>query len=258
MAYRSILYEQREGIGVITLNRPEKRNALSLELLREFASCMEEVGSGRSAKVVIVKGAGEHFCAGHDLNEILKGELSDVRRLFEVCLDLMMILQEAPQPVIAQVRGVATAAGCQLVAACDLAVAEEGARFATPGVQIGLFCSTPMVPLYRAVGRKKALEMLFTGDFVGAGQAREWGLVNRVVPLDALEQETLGLAEQIARYSSLTLGIGKRAFYRQVNMADRDAYEYAKEVISANAVMDDAIEGISAFLEKRSPVWKDA
>ena len=257
VAYRTIVYEERDRIGSITLNRPEKRNALSLELLREMDECLQDAGKKRSAKVLIVSGQGGHFCAGHDLNEIREGALPDIHRLFETCLELMMRIQRIPQPVIAQVRGTATAAGCQLVAACDLAVAEEGARFATPGVRIGLFCSTPMIPLSRNVGRKRALEMLLTGRFVSAREACEYGLVNRVVPDDRLEDETWSLAEDMAGYSLNTLGIGKQAFYRQVPMDEERAYYYGREVISANALMSDAREGISAFLEKRDPVWED-
>lgn len=257
MEYRNIVYEDRERVGVLTLNRPEKRNALSLEMLEELAGCIQDaVGQGH-VKVLIVRGAGDHFCAGHDLNEILNQDIGDIRRLFAACTDLMMRIQAIPQPVIAQVHGIATAAGCQLVAACDLAVAEEGARFATPGVKIGLFCSTPMVPLSRAVGRKMALEMLLTGEFIEASRARECGLVNRVASKERLGEETWQLAQQIAQYSLIPLGIGKQAFYQQIHMDDMRAYQYAKEVISANAVMGDAVEGVSAFLEKRPPVWKE-
>ena len=257
MAHRTILYEERDRIGRITLNRPGKRNALSLELIEEMRACLMRVREDRSAKVLIVGGAGEHFSAGHDLNEIRNGELEDIRHLFETCLELMMEIQALPQPVIAEVRGIATAAGCQVVAACDLAVAGEGARFATPGVRIGLFCTTPMVPLSRNVGRKRALEMLLTGRFVSAREALDFGLVNRVVPDDRLEEETAALASELARYSAETLGIGKQAFYTQIHMDDERAYRYGREVISANAVTPDAREGISAFLEKRPPVWKE-
>lgn len=257
MGYGTITYEERERVGFITLNRPQKLNALSLEMLEELSSCIEGVGRERQIKVVIVKGAGAHFCAGHDLNEILNQDLEDIRRLFATCMDLMMLIQGIPQPVIAQVKGIATAAGCQLVAACDLALAETGAQFATPGVKIGLFCSTPMVPLSRAIGRKKALEMLLTGAFISAAEAMDYGLINSVVPEEQLEGETLGLAERIAQFSLVPLGIGKQAFYQQINMDDRQAYHYAKEVISGNATMADALEGVSAFLEKRAPVWKE-
>ncbi len=257
MDYGTITYEERERIGVLTLNRPKKHNALSLEMLEELSSCIRGVGRDRHTKVVIVKGAGKHFCAGHDLNEILNQDIEDIRQLFATCTDLMMLIQDIPQPVIAQVQGIATAAGCQLVAACDLALAEEGAQFATPGVKIGLFCSTPMVSLSRAVGRKRALEMLLTGAFISAATAMDYGLINRVVPEEELDGETRQLAEQIAQYSLVPLSIGKQAFYQQIHMADRPAYNYAKEVISANATMTDAIEGVSAFLEKRAPVWKE-
>lgn len=257
MAYRTILYEEKEGVGRITLNRPEKRNALSLELLQETGRCLQEAGESRSAKVLIVSGAGEHFSAGHDLNEVRSGDLEAIRHLFQTCLDLMLRIQAVPQPVIAEVRGIATAAGCQLVAACDLAVAGESALFATPGVRIGLFCTTPMVPLSRNVGRKRALDMLLTGRFVSAREALEYGLVNRVAPDDGLAEEAHGLALEIARYSLNTLSIGKRAFYTQMHMDDERAYQYAREVISSNALMPDALEGMSAFLEKRRPKWTD-
>ena len=256
MQYESIIYEEQDLIGVITLNRPEKRNALSLELLNDLSCCLRSVEEKRELKVLIIKGAGEAFSAGHDMQQILGRELNDIRHLFDTCAELMLLIHRIPQPVIAQVHGIATAAGCQMVAACDLAVAGEAARFATPGVKIGLFCTTPMVPLSRAVGRKKALEMLLTGEFVPAREAMVHGLVNRVVPDTDLERETLLLAKDIARYSLVTLGIGKQAFYRQIEMTDANAYQYAKEVISANAVMPDAVEGMTAFFEKRDPVWK--
>lgn len=169
----------------------------------------------------------------------------------------MMLIHTVPQPVIAQVHGIATAAGCQLAAACDLVVAEKGAQFATPGVKIGLFCTTPMVPLSRAVGRKKSLEMLLAGKFISAQEAKEYGLVNRVVPKEKLEKETWALAKDIDQYSLAIVNLGKQTFYQQIEMAEKQAYQYAKEVISANALMDDALEGMSAFLEKRPPVWKD-
>jgi len=257
MAYNNILYEEKEKIGLLTLNRPEKRNALSLELLKEFASCLKKAAQKKSAKVIIVKGAGDAFCAGHDMKEILGNELNKIRHLFQTCLDLMMLIHSIPQPVIAQVHGIATAAGCQLVADCDLAVAEEGARFATPGVKIGLFCSTPMVPVSRAVGRKKALEMLLTGEFIDAREAMAHGLINRIVPAGHLNDEVWVLAKEIAQYSLVTLGLGKQTFYQQIENTELQAYHYAKEVISANAVMADAVEGMGAFFEKRTPEWKE-
>ncbi|MFO7784111.1 MAG: enoyl-CoA hydratase [Thermodesulfobacteriota bacterium] len=257
MAYRTITYEEKDRVGRITLNRPEKRNALSLALLQEMDACLKEVGEKGSARVLIVSGAGGHFSAGHDLNEILDGSLGDIRHLFLTCLELMMRIQAVPQPVVAEVRGIATAAGCQLVAACDLAVAAESAQFATPGVRIGLFCTTPMIPLSRNVGRKRALEMLLTGRFVSAREALDFGLVNRVVPDERLEADTRALASEMAQYCLATLGTGKQAFYNQIHMDDERAYRYGREVISSNAVMPEAREGISAFLEKRDPDWKD-
>ena len=258
MAYQNILYEERARIGILTLNRPEKRNALSLALLNEMFSCLDQAGRESPVRAILLRGAGPVFCAGHDLREILGQKLNDIRHLFQTCLDLMMLMHSIPQPVIAQVHGVATAAGCQLVAACDLAVAEEGARFATPGVKLGLFCVTPMVPLSRAVGRKRAMEMLLTGEMISAQDALSYGLVNRVVPKEKLEEAAWSLATQIAQYSRVTLGLGKRAFYQQIEMTEAQAYPYAKELISANAVMGDAVEGMSAFFEKRDPIWKES
>ncbi|MFO7738532.1 MAG: enoyl-CoA hydratase [Desulfatiglandaceae bacterium] len=257
MSYKNILYEETEKIGLLTLNRPDKRNALSLELLEEFSSCLTQAARKKSAKVIIVKGAGPAFCAGHDMKEILDTPLNDIRRLFQTCLDLMLLIHSIPQPVIGQVHGIATAAGCQLVAACDLVVAAKDARFATPGVKIGLFCTTPMVALSRAVGRKKALEMVLTGEFISAQEAMSHGLINRVVSKESLETETWALSQAIAQYSLVTLGVGKQAFYQQIEMGEKQAYQYGKEVISANAVMADAVEGMRAFFEKRTPVWKE-
>ena len=257
MTYDNILYEEKEKIGLLTLNRPKKRNALSVDLLREFSSCLRKAEKEKNAHVIIVKGAGPAFCAGHDMKEILDNELNDIRHLFQTCLDLMILIHSIPQPVIAQVHGIATAAGCQLVAACDLVIAEEGAQFATPGVKIGLFCTTPMVALSRAVGRKKALEMVLTGNFITAQEAMAHGLVNRVVSEQGLEGETWKFAKEIAQYSLVTVGLGKQAFYQQIEMGEKQAYQYGKEVISANAVMADAMEGMRAFFEKRTPVWKE-
>jgi len=257
MNYNYIIYEKRENIALITLNQPKKQNILSLNLIEEISSCLRQVAKEKSATVIIVKGAGDNFCAGHDLNEILHQDINTIRHLFQTCCDLMMLIHTVPQPVIAQVHGIATAAGCQLAAACDLVVAEKGAQFATPGVKIGLFCTTPMVPLSRAVGRKKSLEMLLTGKFISAQEAKEYGLVNRVVPKEKLEKETWALAKDIDQYSLAIVSLGKQTFYQQIEMAEKQAYQYAKEVISANALMDDALEGMSAFLEKRPPIWKD-
>jgi enoyl-CoA hydratase/carnithine racemase len=204
---------------------------------------------------VILAGEGPVFCAGHDLGEMVDRDINEYRKIFDVCTDLMTTIQRIPQPVIAQVDGMATAAGCQLVAACDLVVASEGAKFATPGVRIGLFCSTPMVALTRAIGRKRALEMLLTGRPIDASTAADWGLVNRVVPGDQLPKVTRELADQIAEASGFVVGLGKAAFYAQIDLDQPKAYAYAKEVMSMNALASDAQEGMSAFLEKRKPCW---
>jgi enoyl-CoA hydratase/carnithine racemase len=255
MPYTDLLLDRDGPVATLTLNRPGQINALSLHLMRECLAALEAVAADRELAVLVVRGAGKHFCAGHDLGELRGGDVASYRETFDTCTRLMNALQELPQPAIAQVHGVATAAGCQLVAACDLAVAEDGARFATPGVKIGLFCSTPMVPLARAVGRKKAMEMLLTGEFIDAHEARASGLVNRVVSAAALGDETLALARRIAAASPLVLGLGKQAFYTQLDLPQPQAYAYAKEVMSLNAMARDAQEGMGAFLEKRAPCW---
>ena len=206
-------------------------------------------------RAVIIASTGKAFSAGHDLSEMLGRSVADYRRIFDVCTELMTKIQSIPQPVIAQVQGIATAAGCQLVASCDLAIASEQATFGTPGVRIGLFCSTPMVALSRAVGRKRAMEMLLTGKVVDAETAAEWGLVNRVAPAEELESETRTLACQIAEASSFTVGLGKQAYYAQIDLDQPKAYAYTKEVMAMNALAADAQEGISAFLEKRAACW---
>jgi len=247
---------RRDGPAArITLNRPEKRNALSLDLMEELIRALRAVGESSDVRAVVIEGAGPVFSAGHDLSEMIGREPVFYERLFAACTDLMETIHAFPQPVIAKVHGVATAAGCQLVAACDLAVAAENARFATPGVKIGLFCSTPMVPVSRAVGRKRALEMLLTGEFVDATTAADWGLVNKVVPADALEEAVAELVAAIVRSSPLTVGIGKRAFYEQIDLDEHEAYERTQRVMATNSLADDAQEGMSAFLEKRPPTW---
>jgi len=256
MSYQFITYEEKEQVGVLTLNRPDKRNALGLAFEEEIIGCLKAASDAKSAHAIIIRAVGPVFSAGHDTKEVLNADIEDIRQLFQRSVEMMMLMQSMPQPLIAQVHSLATAAGCQLVAACDLAVASEKARFATPGVKIGFFCSTPAVPLVRAVGRKKALEMLFTGQEIDAQEALACGLINRIAPDDRLEEETWGLARDIAQYSLSVLGLGKQTFYQQVNLADQHAYHYAKEMISANAVMGDAIEGLTAFFEKRTPVWK--
>lgn len=254
-SYQDIVCEVRGEIAVVTMNRPEKRNALSLRHMEELIDCLSWLGETPGVRAIILQGNGPAFCSGHDLREMTGRDESFYRQLFDTCTRLMETIQGVPQPVIAQVHGIATAAGCQLVATCDLAVASESAAFATPGVKIGLFCSTPMVALTRAIGRKKALEMLLTGEPLSAREALVHGLVNRVVPGESLAQETEALARKIAAASALTIRTGKQAFYRQIELEQREAYAYAKEVMTENALAADAQEGICAFLEKRSPVW---
>ncbi len=255
--YEHILFEQDGGIAYVTMNRPDKRNALSLAHMLELKECFESIGEGKEARAVILRANGPAFCAGHDLSEMVGHDPGFYKRLFDVCTELMTAIQAIPQPVIAAVHGIATAAGCQLAATCDLVVAAEEARFATPGVKIGLFCSTPMVALSRSVGQKKAMEMLLTGDFTSAEEAHAEGLINRVVPANELENEAKKLADKIAEASPLVVGVGKEAFYRQLEMSTDQAYAYTKEVMSFNATFIDAQEGIYAFLEKRKPEWKD-
>jgi enoyl-CoA hydratase/carnithine racemase len=255
MQFENICYTREGETAVVTLNRPGRRNALSLALMLEAISALDDVGRNREVRAVILAAAGKVFCSGHDLSEMTGRDINEYRRIFDVCTELMAKIQSIPQPVIAEVQGIATAAGCQLVAACDLAVAAEDARFATPGVTIGLFCTTPMVALTRAVGRKRALEMLLTGEFVDAATAADWGLINRVVPAEDLAAESRKLAARIAAASSLVVGLGKQAFYTQIDLDQPKAYAYAKEVMSMNALAADAQEGIGAFLGKRAPCW---
>jgi enoyl-CoA hydratase/carnithine racemase len=254
--YEHILYERDGPVAYVTMNRPKKRNALSLDHMQELISCFKAVGEAKEAQVVILRGEGPAFCAGHDLSEMIGRDPEFYRRLFDVCCELMETVHAIPQPVIAEVHATATAAGCQLAATCDLVVAAEEARFATPGVRIGLFCSTPMVALSRAVGQKKSMEMLLTGDFISAEEAVTLGLANRVVPADELEAQTRSLADKISEASPLVVGVGKQAFYRQLEMPTQQAYAYTKEVMSFNATFADAQEGMCAFLEKRPPEWK--
>lgn len=248
-------YEDQGGIAVVTMQRSEKRNALSLEMMRALQSAFESVEAEGHAYAVILRGEGPAFSAGHDLSELHCRDEAAYREIFDACVSLMETIQRIPQPVIAQVATIATAAGCQLVATCDLAIAAETARFATPGVRIGLFCTTPMVALSRAIGRKRAMEMLLTGDFVDAATAAEWGLVNRVVPADRLDEEALGFARSLGRASRSVIAFGKRAFYRQIEMPQADAYAFAKEMMSLNAAAAEADEGIGSFLDKRAPRW---
>jgi enoyl-CoA hydratase/carnithine racemase len=240
----------------IVLDRPEKRNALSLEVIEEMIAALRRLSTEDAVRAIVVEGAGPAFSAGHDLAEMIHGEKAVFGELFDRCTVMMQTVHEIPQPVIAKVHGIATAAGCQLVAACDLAVAAEGTRFATPGVKIGLFCSTPMVPVSRAIGRKRAMQMLLTGEPIDATTALEWGLVNRVVPAAELESAVRELVDAIARSSPYTVATGKRAFYSQIDRSEEEAYEHCAVVMTENALAHDAQEGMTAFLEKRDPVWR--
>ncbi|HEY9179181.1 MAG TPA: enoyl-CoA hydratase [Candidatus Baltobacteraceae bacterium] len=251
----TVAREDDGRIAVVTMCRPEKRNALSLELMRELIVAFKEIRDDANVRAVVLRGEGPAFSAGHDLRELQCRDAAAYREIFDTCVELMEIVQRIPQPVIAEVATIATAAGCQLVATCDLAIAAEGAKFATPGVRIGLFCTTPMVALSRAVGRKRAMEMLLTGDFIDARTACDWGLVNHVVPAERLHDESIGLARRIAAASGPVVALGKQAFYVQIDLAQRAAYGYAKEVMSVNALAPDAQEGITAFIERREPRW---
>ncbi|MBV9606846.1 MAG: enoyl-CoA hydratase [Solirubrobacterales bacterium] len=253
--YQSLLVGTDGPATRITLNRPEKRNALSLELMRELIAALRDVSVRSHTRVIVIEAAGPAFSAGHDLSEMIGREQAFLDELFATCTKLMETIHELAQPVIAKVHAIATAAGCQLVAACDLAVASDTARFATPGVKIGLFCSTPMVPVSRAVGRKRAMQMLLTGEPIDAATALDWGLVNQVVPAEELEAAVERLTDAIASSSSYTVAVGKHAFYDQVDRAESDAYERTKVVMTQNAMADDAQEGMSAFLDKRAPNW---
>jgi enoyl-CoA hydratase/carnithine racemase len=255
MNFENILVNREDATAVITLNRPQRRNALSLALMQELLACLDEIGRDREVRAVILAAAGKVFCSGHDLSEMTGRDLAEYRQIFDVCSELMLKIQAIPQPVIAEVHAIATAAGCQLVAACDLVVAAEEAAFATPGVKIGIFCSTPMVPLTRAIGRKRALQMLLTGEMVPARTAADWGLVNQVVPAAELQSATRQLACKVAEASPLVVSIGKQAFYTQIDLDQPKAYAYTKEVMSMNAMAADAQEGIGAFLGKRAPCW---
>ena len=253
-----LLRRDEAGVAWLTLNRPAQRNALSIDLMAALQAELDAIAKHAPTRVVVIAGAGSAFCAGHDLRELrVDPSRSFYERVFRDCSRLMSTIVALPKPVIAHVHGIATAAGCQLVATCDLAVAADTARFATPGVNIGLFCSTPMVALTRAVGRKAAMEMLLTGDLISAERARELGLVNRVIPEAQLDAEVTALARQIAGKSALTVKTGKEAFYRQAELPLLEAYAYASEVMTRNMLARDAEEGIDAFLQKRPPQWQD-
>jgi enoyl-CoA hydratase/carnithine racemase len=253
-----LLREDSEGIARLTLNRPRQYNALSADLMSALQAALDEIADDSQVRAVVIEGAGRGFCAGHDLKE-LRGRSGDrefYQAIFKQCSRLMVSITSLPQPVIAKVHGIATAAGCQLVATCDLAVADETAHFGTPGVNIGLFCSTPMVALSRAVPRKQAMEMLLTGDMIEAAEAVNLGLINRAVPAESLEEATLELTRKVVSKSPLTLKIGKEAFYRQIEYGLVEAYAYTAQVMTTNMLARDAEEGIDAFIEKRAPKWE--
>ena len=244
-----------DGIAILTLNNPRRRNALSARTLAALEERLDEIARNPDARVVVINSNGPVFSSGHDLNELVNGDAEDYAAVFDACTRVMEAIRLLPQPVIAQVQGLATAAGCQLVATCDLAVAADTASFATPGVQIGLFCTTPGVAVARAVMPKKALEMLLTGRPISAPEALDFGLISRIVPAGELEAQTMALARQIASASAHTLALGKAAFYRQIELSRPDAYQLASKVMVDNLLSADAREGITAFLEKRAPVW---
>jgi enoyl-CoA hydratase/carnithine racemase len=255
--------ELKSGLLLLTLNNPQSKNALSEDMISALINCIDSASNDHSIKVIIIAASGNVFCAGHDLKEITEARDSQdggdlyFKGLFDSCSSLMQLIINTPKPIIAQVDGVSTAAGCQLVASCDLAIASDVSKFATPGVNIGLFCSTPMVALSRNVHKKNAMEMLLTGDMIDCKKAKEIGLINEYVSPDNLSDSVLNLAEKIASKSSRTLATGKKAFYKQAEMSLADAYEYTSEVMKKNLLRSDAKEGINAFLEKRTPKWDD-
>ena len=251
-----VLRRDHDKVATLTLNRPDKRNALSRDLIAALTEAVEITAADPTIKVIVLAGNGPVFCSGHDLKELRANpDPKWTRELFNACSAMMLAMTRAPQPIIARVHGVATAAGCQLVATADLAVASTNASFATPGVNIGLFCSTPMVALSRNVGRKKAMEMLLTGTPVNAAEAEAMGLVNMAVAPEKLDETVYGLAQVIASKSGRILAIGKRAFYEQIELGLADSYAYAGAVMTKNMMERDAGEGIDAFLAKRKPVW---
>jgi enoyl-CoA hydratase/carnithine racemase len=256
VALNYLLVEDVPPAVTITLNRPEQLNALSTGLMEELTAELERQAARPEIRAIVLKGAGRAFSAGHDLKEMLHGSLDDERAIFAVCTRLMTTVQSVPVPVIAAPHGIATAAGCQLVATCDLAIASDDCRFATSGVKYGLFCSTPGVAVGRNVSRKHALEMLLTGRFIDAATAERWGLINRAVPRERLAEEVNALVTELSQLSRYALQIGKEGFYKQIEATQEDAYAMMAEAISCNAVAPDGREGMAAFVEKRKPVWK--
>jgi enoyl-CoA hydratase/carnithine racemase len=252
----AVVVEDALPVVLVTLDRPRQRNALSTGLMHELTAELERQSARLEVRAIVLRASGPAFSAGHDLKELVDRTLEEEQEIFDVCTRMMETIQRIPQPVIAAVQGIATAAGCQLAATCDLAIASEEATFATPGVKIGLFCSTPMVAVSRSIGRKRALEMLLTGRPIDAHEAAEWGLVNSVVPAAELDAAALELANQVASASPLTLRIGKHAFYRQIDVDQEEAYRLMSQTMADNAMTCDAQEGMTAFLEKRSPTWR--
>ena len=252
-----LLRNDDAGITTLTLNRPNQFNSLSFEMLETLIAAIDDIAGDESVRVVVLAGEGKAFCAGHDLKEMRGNHTHDFQqRLFRLCGKFMMKLTELPQPVIARVHGIATAAGCQLVSMCDLAVASDVARFAVSGINVGLFCATPSVGLSRNMGRKEAFEMLVTGDFIDAHEAQRRGLVNRVVALEALDAEVGRLAASIVAKSPVAIRMGKQMFYKQLEMGLDAAYQMAAETMACNAMCEDAAEGMDAFVAKRKPEWK--
>lgn len=252
-----LLRQDEAGVTMLTLNRPSQFNSLSEELLGELQATLDALGADPDVRAVVIAGAGKAFCSGHDLKQMRANHSKEyMQQLFRRCGKVMTTIGEIPQPVIARVHGIATAAGCQLVAACDLAVAADVARFAVSGINVGLFCATPAVALARNMGRKQAMEMLLTGDFIDAAEAQRRGLVNRVVPPDQLDAEVKKLTDSICGKSSLAISMGKRMFYKQLEMGLQGAYQLASETMACNMMAADAGEGIDAFMQKRKPEWK--
>ncbi|MGE5467986.1 MAG: enoyl-CoA hydratase [Ignavibacteria bacterium] len=252
-----LLRSEADGVVTLTLNRPGQFNSLSEEMLTELQAALDGVAAEARARVVVIAGAGKAFCAGHDLKQMRANHGKEyMQKLFRQCGRVMTTITQMPQPVIARVHGIATAAGCQLVAACDLAVAADVARFAVSGINVGLFCSTPAVALSRNMGRKQAMEMLLTGDFIDAAEAQRRGLVNRVVPADQLDAELKKLTDSICGKSAVAVGMGKQLFYRQLEMGLEGAYQLASETMACNMMSEDAAAGIDAFMQKRKPEWK--
>lgn len=252
-----ILYEEREQVGIITFNNPDKRNALTKEMIIETRKLLEKIGEEKKVKVVIFKGEGKVFCSGHFYGDVLQEGIKDIYEVFVECRKMFLTLREIPQVTIAAAHGVAAGAGCQLVAACEMAVAEEGTLFMTPGIKFGFFCSTPSTFVSRNLPRKVMAEMLFTGEPIDAEKALHYGLINRVAPKGKLMETAMELASLVTRFSLNVIGLGKKVFLNQLSMNDMEALEYASNAIVVNAKMEDAQEGIMSFLEKREPQWKE-